>query len=133
MANIDGPLGRPSSLPPALTFFHREEGFDILALSLQRTAMLKYTIMVPVGVKRLEDIVCYIANDRINLQPVVERFVLGMIELLYFLVLQTFDLEVISQYHEARMIGSVYYQRLNTKRGSVPHHRSSGTFPADRP
>lgn len=29
--------------------------------------MLKYTVMIPVGVKRLEDIICYVADDGIDL------------------------------------------------------------------
>jgi hypothetical protein len=93
LANINGPPGRPFRLPPTLSLLYRQESLNVLALSLQRTTVLKYTVMIPIGVKRFEDVIGYIADDRVDLQPVVESIVLGIVEFLYFLIRKTFYLD----------------------------------------
>lgn len=49
--NVDGSLGSSLGFLAVDPFFFGKEGFDVLALSLQGTAVFQETIMVSVGVE----------------------------------------------------------------------------------
>lgn len=61
-------------------------------LGLQGTTVLEQTVVVSVRVERLEYVVCYTPDDGVDLEPVVQGFVLILVKVLYAFVLDGLEL-----------------------------------------
>lgn len=90
-------------------FLLREECLHIFILQLQIASVFPVSVMVSIGVERLEDIICDAADDRVDLEPVVQSLVLVFVKMPDFLIFDGLELFVrLAEFLELVALDRVY-------------------------
>lgn len=90
--HINGPSGISCSFSALVDLVLWEERLHVFVLHLQITGVFAMTIVVPVRVERLEDVICDAADDRVDLEPVIQGLVLAFVEMPDALVFDRLEL-----------------------------------------